>query len=40
MKYYTEPIVDLLYMERNDILTLSGSDCDIWGDDIFDVLGG
>ena len=40
MKYYIEPTVDLLYLENADVLTSSGDDGDLWGDDIFEALGG
>ena len=40
MKSYIEPTVDLLYLENEDVLTVSGDDSDLWGDDIFDVLNG
>ena len=40
MKSYVEPVVNLLYMEKGDILTVSNNEEDVWGDDIFDVLGG
>lgn len=40
MKNYVEPIVNLLYLENEDILTASGDDSDLWGEDIFAVLGG
>ena len=40
MKNYVEPIVNLLYLENEDILTVSGDESDLWGDDIFDVLSG
>ena len=38
MRYYIEPTVELLYLANEDILTVSGDDSDLWGDDIFDVL--
>lgn len=40
MKNYVEPIVNLLYLENDDVITTSGGESDLWGDDIFDVLGG
>ena len=38
MKHYTEPTVTLFYLENGDILTSSGGENDLWGDDIFDEL--
>ena len=40
MKYYTQPTAELLLLASDDILTSSGSESDLWGDDIFDVLNG
>lgn len=40
MKNYIEPTVNLLYLENDDVITTSGGEGDLWGDDIFDVLGG
>lgn len=39
MKLYIEPVAMLLYVERDDILTSSGGEADVWGDDIFAPLG-
>ena len=39
MKHYTEPTVSVLFLDGNDILTSSGGENDLWGNDIFDPLG-
>jgi len=35
MKHYIAPTVNLLYAGNDDVLTSSGGECDVWGDDIF-----
>ena len=38
MKSYVEPVVNLLYVGKGDILTISNNEADVWGDDIFNPL--
>lgn len=39
MKYYTEPDVTVVFLDSNDILTSSGGENDLWGNDIFEPIG-
>ena len=40
MKQYMTPDVSLFYLACEDVLTSSGGDADVWGDDIFDPIQG